>query len=217
MLIIAIKFSNHAVKIALLEHVKCISKFKKITIITDNIETFEEFNSYVSFFHHENYLKTLKFINSHKEIFYFSVVHYIKILFFTLFTSHKMYSYLWLQGILPEESFMRNKSYIRKYILEKIELFVLNQVNVCIFVSDYMKYYYNHKYIFKSEHNIVIPCTSSLLFKNKPKIPNSFVTSEEFLFGRKYLKCSNYFMIFTTSIKTQSSLLFQILIYISNI
>ena len=143
-------------------------------------------------------------------------MHYIRTLFFTLFTSHKIYSYLWLQGILPEESFMRNKSYIRKYILEKIELFVLNQVNVCIFVSDYMKYYYNHKYIL-NQNIISLYLYFVINIQNKPKIPNSFVTSEEFLFGRKYLKCSNYFMIFTTSIKTQSSLLFQILIYISNI
>lgn len=81
----------------------------------------------------------------------------------------------WVQGVSPEESFMRHKSYFRFYLLSFLEFFALKFANLHIFVSEYMKVFFEQKYRLKFEDFQVIPCTSSLRFLGLDKQKNLFV------------------------------------------
>lgn len=64
----------------------------------------------------------------------------------------------WFQGVLPEESYMRNHSLLRKKILEIVECLALKKSKIAIFVSESMKTYYEKCYkIYFSEYYIM-PC-----------------------------------------------------------
>lgn len=65
---------------------------------------------------------------------------------------------LWQQGLNAEESFMRNKSYIRKFIIEQIEKFILKRVKLVFFVSKEMKRFYESKYRICFKNYIIMPC-----------------------------------------------------------
>ncbi|MEM5551706.1 hypothetical protein WNY63_13300 [Pseudoalteromonas neustonica] len=69
----------------------------------------------------------------------------------------------WVQGDVPAESFLKNSSKIRFYILKYLELIALNVSDSCIYVSDYMKTYYDGLVLKKS---IVLPCISTLKKSN---------------------------------------------------
>ena len=76
----------------------------------------------------------------------------------------------WYQGIRPEESFIRNKSTLRKIILESIEKFVLKKSLLNIFVSYGMKEYYYDKYYFDKSNYFIMPCFNTKINKiNKNK------------------------------------------------
>ncbi len=64
---------------------------------------------------------------------------------------------IWVQGIAPEESFLRNGNYAKKFILELIEQFVLHRVKFIIFVSQEMKQHYEKKYNI-SINSFIMPC-----------------------------------------------------------
>ncbi|AQW22833.1 hypothetical protein [Clostridium perfringens] len=72
---------------------------------------------------------------------------------------------LWFQGINPEESYMRNGSRMRYYILSIIEKYVLKRVSFIILVSNEMISHYEKKYkLHISEKNsMVIPCFNDKL------------------------------------------------------
>ena len=79
----------------------------------------------------------------------------------------------WYQGIRPEESFIRNKSTLRKIILDYIEKFVLNNSLINIFVSYGMKEYYHDKYSFDKSNYFIMPCFNTKINNiNKNKFNN---------------------------------------------
>ena len=69
---------------------------------------------------------------------------------------------LWQQGIAPEESFLRNKSQLRRALFYRIERFVFKRVKKIIFVSKKMKEIYEEKFRRDFGNNsFVMPCFSA--------------------------------------------------------
>ncbi len=69
---------------------------------------------------------------------------------------------LWIQGIIPEESYLRNRSLLRQTLLSAIEKYVLKKARSVLFVSEEMKLHYERKYKLSfSEKCVVFPCFSA--------------------------------------------------------
>jgi glycosyltransferase involved in cell wall biosynthesis len=81
--------------------------------------------------------------------------------------------YYWVQGIEPEESYMRNHSSLRKSILSFLEKCAIRLSAYQILVSPHMKQFLSDKYRLKL-NPIIIPCTSDLTYHGHQKIQNSF-------------------------------------------
>lgn len=65
----------------------------------------------------------------------------------------------WMQGIDAEESYMRNGSRIRRYLLNVITKFTLKKCLGVFFVSEEMKNYQEHKYrILTDDKCFIMPC-----------------------------------------------------------
>lgn len=70
----------------------------------------------------------------------------------------------WIQGIIPEESMLRNRSYLRYYILSLLELMSLRLSSLCLPVSNAMIEHYNNKYHYNISHkSYVFPCFNTTL------------------------------------------------------
>ena len=84
--------------------------------------------------------------------------------------------YLWMQGDEPNESFMRNHSYLRKYALSILLWLAFRFISGVVYVSDSMKDYYQSVYGIKNK-SIVVPCLSEFVpnHSQSHRIPNSFV------------------------------------------
>lgn len=73
----------------------------------------------------------------------------------------------WVQGIIPEESFIRNNSKIRKYILSLIEKAALKKAFICSFVSKSMEDHFRTKYSFKPKiQPYIFPCYNTEINKD---------------------------------------------------
>lgn len=68
----------------------------------------------------------------------------------------------WVQGAVAHESFLKNKSYFRFSILWLLEYISLIFSDFYIYVSPYMKEYYEKKFFTLNKKSIVIPCISDL-------------------------------------------------------
>lgn len=68
----------------------------------------------------------------------------------------------WVQGTVAHESFLKNKSYFRFFILWFLEYISLILSDCYIYVSPYMKDYYEKKFFTSSKQSIVMPCISDL-------------------------------------------------------
>ena len=66
---------------------------------------------------------------------------------------------IWMQGVVPEESYMRNKSKLRFWILSKMEKYVLKRAKLVVLVSVAMREHYEKKYkIDLSKKSVIMPC-----------------------------------------------------------
>ncbi len=66
---------------------------------------------------------------------------------------------VWLQGVLPEESYLRNHSNFRKWVLDTIEKFVIKRADLLFMVSQEMRRHYESKYkLSLDKKTIVMPC-----------------------------------------------------------
>jgi len=87
----------------------------------------------------------------------------------------------WMQGVVPEESYMRNKSKLRFWILSMMERIVLNRAKIVFFVSAAMREHYQKKYgINLTKKSIVMPCFNERnivedAFKEEKYATNTFV------------------------------------------
>lgn len=64
----------------------------------------------------------------------------------------------WVQGVSPEESYLRNGNPIKRFILSLIEKYALKRVKYFLFVSETMKIHYEKKYKIKISSYDVFPC-----------------------------------------------------------
>lgn len=84
--------------------------------------------------------------------------------------------FLWLQGVLPEESYMRNKSEARLKLLSRIEQFALSCLSGVVLVSEKMKEHLMEKYGSENDNYFVLPCLSDLIVnQDVERKPMSFV------------------------------------------
>lgn len=71
---------------------------------------------------------------------------------------------LWCQGVIPEESYLRNRSRIKEAVLSLIEKRALKKAAFCLFVSDEMRRHYEAKYKLDFDGRcFVMPCFNSVL------------------------------------------------------
>jgi len=81
----------------------------------------------------------------------------------------------WVQGAVPEESYLRHKSKLRYYLLSTIEYLGLHIAYKNIFVSTEMKRALEKKTKQNLDNSIVVPCISEFSYDNSPKEKDSFV------------------------------------------
>ncbi len=66
----------------------------------------------------------------------------------------------WIQGIVPEESYMRNHSRVRKFVLSMIEKKALKSSDFVLYVSEKMEKHFWKKYQFRTTSSYIMPCFS---------------------------------------------------------
>lgn len=67
--------------------------------------------------------------------------------------------FLWVQGVIPEESYMRNQSKLRFFILSQIEKYVLKKCKLIFMCSEEMREHYKRKYKLCLKNNtFIMPC-----------------------------------------------------------
>lgn len=94
-------------------------------------------------------------------LFYPNVVIFLKLAILRLMFKRTK-SIVWFQGLIPEESFLRNKSFSRKAVLSLIERWSITACDSRVFVSEKMRDFYRSKYQCLIEPNIVVPCIPDL-------------------------------------------------------
>ena len=65
---------------------------------------------------------------------------------------------LWVQGIIPEESYMRHHSGLRRKILSVIEKKGLVAADILFFISESMRKHFSQKYKFDAKQYYIMPC-----------------------------------------------------------
>lgn len=75
----------------------------------------------------------------------------------------------WVQGSSPHESYLKHKSYIKYMIIWALEYIALFLSKSHIYVSPYMKTFYQKKPFLNKKKNIVIPCLSDLKINRSVK------------------------------------------------
>ncbi len=82
----------------------------------------------------------------------------------------------WVQGTVPDESYLRNKSRLRKIVLRCFEDLALSVAKNYVYVSEGMADFYKGRIATKNKNHIVVPCLSEFTeVVIPPKTPNSFV------------------------------------------
>lgn len=83
--------------------------------------------------------------------------------------------YYWVQGAVPEESFLRYQSKLKYKVLSTIEYFALMLADKQILVSPEMKHHLERKHHRSYNESIIIPCISEFSYDGSPKEKESFV------------------------------------------
>lgn len=94
-----------------------------------------------------------------KDSVYVSISHYSTARMYLKGYKNIIY---WIQGSSPDESFMRNHSYIRKIIISCIEYFALSKAKYLFMVSKSMLKHFKNKYHKDySDKTYIMPCYNS--------------------------------------------------------
>lgn len=83
--------------------------------------------------------------------------------------------YYWVQGSVPEESFLRHKSKLKNRLLSAIEYGALSVADKKILVSDEMQKHLEKKHNRRYKNSIIVPCVSEFSYDGSPKEKDSFV------------------------------------------
>lgn len=101
--------------------------------------------------------------NSNKDDVFFAILSKT---FFKLRLSGRKNICLWLQGIVPEESYLKHKSKIRYYLLSLIEKYSIKKSKLTLYVSETMKNYVYKKYNIKDTKLFsIMPCFNTSINK----------------------------------------------------
>ena len=91
---------------------------------------------------------------------------------------------IWYQGVVPEESYLRNRSKIRSSVLSIIELIGLKSAKACFFVSDEMLKHYEQKYHMSLKcKSYIMPCFNEIGLNKEAFRNESKSSSCEFLYA----------------------------------
>lgn len=170
---------NLAVWNALTLHIDLIKNYREVKVIVSEIF----YNNYLPLKDKERYeyivinskVELFKLLNSNsKDIFTISIFDTLELKLISYTSFKRIKTFFWVQGVVPEESFMRNQSKLRFNILSFLEKLALKISDSHVFVSDYMVSFYKEKYNFKSMNYTIVPCSSDLKYTGIEKIRNSF-------------------------------------------
>ncbi|MGI2095257.1 hypothetical protein ACRN96_22260 [Shewanella oncorhynchi] len=81
---------------------------------------------------------------------------------------------IWFQGAGSHESYLRHKSFFRFIILSFFEAYSLKRAHKIIFVSDFMKEFYEKTYPWVVGKSVVHYCKSDFRYNGTQKIANSY-------------------------------------------
>lgn len=121
----------------------------------------------------------------------------------------------WVQGSIPDESYLRHKSILRKYILLLIEKYAFYKTDIFIFVSDYMCEFYRHRHRLANKKYGIIPCISEIntsVTSKIPKIKDSYV----YIGGLSKWQCFDEILEIYEKIQTETSIFHVITLEIEN-
>jgi len=168
MIVIPCRYSNIAVWNAILQHANLIHNTgENVIFLVSKKELchYTLLNNY-SFITYNSYFSWLTRIIKIKDrnFFIISIIDYYR--FLPILFLRKNQFFLWVQGELPEESYLRHKSILRKKILNFLEAFVLKRVQKIVFVSNSMLTHYQNKIGKRFQNSIVIPCISEFFYEN---------------------------------------------------
>lgn len=121
-----------------------------------------------------NYVEFLKKIYSARDYQIFTSTYLDTLWLAPLQILLKISVYYWIQGVIPEESYLKHRSIMRKTILSALEKRAIAFSTYQIVVSSEMKRFLESKYALRL-NSITVPCSSDLMYKNGEKIPDSFV------------------------------------------
>lgn len=139
------------------------------TIAISLKESLESKNQSVSIIEYNN-LKDLKKLNKKEIIIVSTVLEGVKL----LLLGYKNVI-IWYQGVVPEESYMKNKSKIKRKVLSIFEKYCLKRCKYRVFVSDEQKKYYEIKYKIIIDNNyFVMPCFNAKYNAKSFKIKNKY-------------------------------------------
>ena len=94
-----------------------------------------------------------------KDTIIISISHYLTLRLWLKGFKNIIY---WIQGSSPDESFMRNHSYIRKYLISCVEYFALSKAKFVFMVSESMLKHFKKKYHKDySYKTYIMPCYNS--------------------------------------------------------
>lgn len=82
---------------------------------------------------------------------------------------------LWIQGVWPEESYMRNHSKWRYCVTSIIEKWAIKQCDFIFLVSKAMKKHYENKYELKLNNFYIMPCSNEIIHQESFKTENKYM------------------------------------------
>ena len=156
-----------------------MSQIKTAFTIREDKMSVQEFYVRIIFKSLESIGYTCKFYNSIEEALvepksslYVSISHYYTLKMYLKGYKKQLY---WVQGSSPDESFMRNHSYIRKFFISCIELFALEKAKYVFMVSQGMLNHYKQKYHKDySYKTYVMPCYNDRIEYAHFNTPNKY-------------------------------------------
>jgi hypothetical protein len=151
---------------ALIKHLGYMDEKEIILLIDRNSFPDYELPNNVRKIPYHSRFEAIKIILAFKKrsIFFLNVIDLFRFQFLK-YIGRK--TFVWHQGIIPEESYSRHRSLLRYYILSVIEFLALRNANGVVLVSSEAKSFLERKYKFLSlKKFIVVPCLSDFSLTN---------------------------------------------------
>ncbi|OIM99618.1 hypothetical protein BFR57_03370 [Idiomarina sp. MD25a] len=113
-------------------------------------------------------LSKFRTVKSGSSVYCRELLDFVKVYIWRLITRKKFRIYYDFRGIVSEESFLRNRSRVRRKFLSILERFAFNKADKVLCVSENMKNYLNNRFYVRSIYVEACKCDKSFLYL-KPK------------------------------------------------